>query len=365
MASSFGKKVVTTVFGESHGKGIGVVVDGFPPGEEIDLEELYKFMKRRAPGHTPYSTMRKEEDIPEFLSGLVEGKTTGSPLSAIIRNKDQRSSDYKNILDIPRPSHADYNAYIKYGGHMDMRGGGPFSGRITAPLTLAGGIALQILKKRGVSIGAHLLSIGPIEDDIWSPIHTSPEDLARVREKEFPTISRVKGQRMKDHIEEVRMERDSAGGLIECMALGLPQGLGEPNYGSFESQLSAAIFSIPAVRGISFGKGFAASQMKGSEHNDEFELVEGRVKTRTNNSGGIVGGISNGMPLLFTVAIKPTSSISKPQGSFSISENIEKELIIKGRHDPCIAPRALPVVEAVTALVILDLWEVSHGIKRY
>ncbi|NLY73320.1 MAG: chorismate synthase [Tissierellia bacterium] len=365
MASTFGKKIVTTIFGESHGRGIGVVIDGLPPGEEIDMEELHGFLKRRAPGQSDYTTQRKEEDMPEFLSGLLGNTLTGSPVSAIIRNKDQRSSDYKNILDIPRPSHADYTAYIKYGGNMDMRGGGPFSGRITAPLCVAGGIALQILKRRGVHIAAHLLSAGEIEDCSWDLVTTQVEDLEALKSKDFPTISNESGRKMKAYLGELRQAGDSIGGLIECMAIGLPVGLGEPNYGGFESVLSAAIFSVPGVRGISFGTGFPAAKMKGSEHNDEFEILGGQIRTKTNHGGGVTGGITNGMPIRFHVAMKPTSSISKPQESFSLTENIEKNLVIEGRHDPCIAVRAVPVIEAACALVILDLWEDYYGNKRY
>ena len=365
LTSRFGERIVTTVFGESHGKGIGVVIDGLPAGEKIDMEELHRFLQRRAPGQSEYTTKRKESDIPEFISGIVDNTIVGSPVCAIIRNEDSRSSDYKNLRDIPRPSHADYVSYIKYASHMDMRGGGPFSGRLTAPLCIAGAIAIQILKKRGVHIAAHIESIGDIRDEKWDSLNPKIEELEAVARKNFPTISDEKAREMQELIANIREEGDSIGGTIECMAIGLPLGLGEPNYSGFESMMARAVFSIPGVRGISFGTGFPASKMKGSEHNDEYEIVDKKVRTKTNHCGGVVGGITNGMPMSFKVGMKPTSSISKPQDSFSISEGVEKELIIEGRHDPCIAIRAVPVIEAVCGLVILDLWEVAYGTKRY
>lgn len=363
MTASLGSKVITTVFGESHGKGIGVVIDGLPPGEKIDMDELMEFLNRRAPGKSEYTTKRREEDRPEFLSGIINDTIVGSPVSAIIRNNDARSVDYNNLRDVPRPSHADFVSHIKYGGHMDMRGSGPFSGRITAPLCIAGGIALQILKRRGVTIAAHLSNIGGIEDESWDSVNARKEDLEKVSKKEFPVISEDSGDRMKELILKIREEGDSIGGEITCMALGLPVGLGEPNYSSFESMMARGIFSVPGIRGISFGTGFGATTMKGSKHNDEYELVDGNVRTTTNHCGGVVGGITNGMPVIFKVGMKPASSISKPQKSFSITEGIETELLVEGRHDPCIAIRAVPVIEAMCALVILDLWEVNNGLR--
>ena len=356
MTAILGERITTTVFGESHGKGIGVVIDGLPPGEKIDMDELMSFLNRRAPGKSDYTTKRREDDIPEFLSGVIDNTIVGSPVCAIIRNNDARSVDYNNLRDVPRPSHADYVSYVKYEGHMDMRGSGPFSGRITAPLCIAGGIALQILKRRGVTIAAHLSSVGGIVDDEWDDINPNINELEKIAKNEFPVINNIQGEKMKELIHKIREEGDSIGGEITCMAVGLPVGIGEPNYSSFESMMARAIFSVPGIRGISFGTGFGAANMKGSEHNDEFELVDGRVRTITNHSGGVVGGITNGMPMKFKVCMKPASSISKTQKSFSITEKSEKDLTVEGRHDPCIAIRAVPVIEAVCALVILDLW---------
>ena len=359
MASSFGEKVIVTIFGESHGKGIGLVIDGLPPGEKIDMKKLKSFLQRRAPGQNEYTTKRKEEDSVEFISGIVEDTIIGSPVCGIIRNEDVKPSDYKNLRDIPRPSHADYNAHIKYNNHMDMRGGGPFSGRLTGPLCVAGGIALQILERRGVHIAAHLASVGNIKDDKWDYLNPTIDSLKSIAMKDFPVISDEKAREMKNLIGRVKEEGDSIGGLIECMAIGLPIGLGEPNYNGFESMIGRLAFSIPGVRGISFGTGFPASEMRGSHHNDPYEIVDNKIKTKTNHSGGVVGGITNGMPMYFSLAMKPTSSISKPQDSFSIKEMKEKKLTIEGRHDPCIAVRSVPVVEAICAITILDLWEVS------
>ncbi len=360
MTATFGNKVKVTIFGESHGSGIGVVVDGLPPGEEIDLEVLQDFMNRRAPGRNAHSTARKEADEPKILSGLFRGVTTGSPLSALIENTDQRSTDYDAFLDVPRPSHADWVARCKYGGHMDMRGGGPFSGRLTAPLCVAGGIAKQILARRGVTVAAHLLRVGGVEDRTWDPVTASPAELEVVAVKEFPVVDDEQGRRMKEEIESYRKKGDSVGGVLRCMSLGLPAGLGEPNCDGVESLMAKAIFAIPGVRGISFGTGFAAAAMTGSEHNDPIVLVDGEIRTATNHAGGVVGGITNAMPLYFDVAVKPTASIAMEQQSVKLSEKKPQTLVVGGRHDPCIAPRAVPVVEAVCALVILDLWEGAH-----
>lgn len=355
MSSNFGTKLKVQVFGESHGIGIGVVIDGLPPGEAIDMQELRDFMKRRAPGMSAFTTKRKEHDLPEFLSGVVDGIIGGSPVCAVIRNKDQHSSDYKNLRDVPRPSHADYVAAIKYGGFLDMRGGGHFSGRLTAPLCLAGGIALQILKRRGIHIAAHLRSMAEIEDSAFNPMGESVEAMEAIGQRTFPVIDPSAGQRMTDRIEEMRMSLDSVGGVIECLATGLPAGMGNPMFDGVENNLAKAIFGIPGVRGLEFGDGFAATGLKGSEHNDAFVMQGGEVLCRTNHAGGINGGITNGMPLLFKVAMKPTASISKEQDSVSMSKKENETLTIIGRHDPCIAVRAVPVVEAVCAIVVLDL----------
>ena len=356
MSSTIGKKIKISIFGESHGRGIGVVIDGLPAGEEIDMDELKEFMQRRAPGNSDLATKRKEGDIPEFLSGLYLDRTTGSPVCAMIRNSDQRSKDYSNLKDIPRPSHADYTSYLKYGGFADMRGGGHFSGRLTAPLCIAGGIAKQILARRGVYIGAHLSSIEKIEDEKWDAVNLSKEELLAPGKKELPVIDDEKGKEMRELILEMIKELDSVGGIIECAAIGIPGGLGNPIFEGLENRISQMIFGIPGVRGIEFGTGFEGTRMKGSDHNDPIQMGSEGAKTLTNHAGGINGGISNGMPLLFRAGMKPTASISREQDSISISENKNKKLIIKGRHDPCIAIRAVPVMEAALAIVILDEW---------
>ena len=361
MSSEFGKLLRVSVFGQSHGRAIGVNIDGLPAGEAIDLEELYTFMDRRKPGKSPLSTLRKEADLPVFLSGLENGVTCGAPLCAIIENSDQHSSDYQNLADHPRPSHADYTAQIKWGGHADMRGGGHFSGRLTAPLCIAGGIAKQILARRGIHVGAHLSSVGP-EEDVPFPLHPTKELFDDLAAKLFPVLDDQAGERMQAVILDARQNLDSVGGIIECAATGLPAGLGDPMFDGVENRLASALFGIPAVKGVEFGLGFGSARIRGSENNDPFTVVDGRIMTETNRSGGILGGITNGMPVTLRVAIKPTPSISQAQRTVSLSANEEAELIIRGRHDPCIAHRAVPVVEAVTATVLLDLLlEGNHG----
>lgn len=325
MASIFGKNVKISIFGQSHSAAIGVVIDGLPAGIKLDQEKLQSFLDRRAPGQSRYTTARKEGDRPEFLSGLVDGTTCGAPLAAVIRNTNTRSSDYDNIRDVPRPGHADYTAHIKYGGFEDVSGGGHFSGRLTAPLCVAGGIALQILEQKGVSVSASILEIGGSREDPFGKI------------------------------EEARREGDSVGGVIQCTAEGLPPGIGEPMFDGLENRIAQAVFAIPAVKGIEFGRGFEAARLRGSENNDQFCYDGERVRTRTNNHGGILGGISSGMPVVFRVAIKPTPSISIEQDSISYSREENVRIAVRGRHDPCIVPRAVPCVEAACALTIYDL----------
>jgi len=328
-------------------------MDKLPAGEAIDEAELLAFMGRRKP-KGPLSTQRREEDIPIFLSGLANGKTSGSPLCAILENKDARSKDYEALEDIPRPSHADYVAYKKWGGQADMRGGGHFSGRLTAPLCIGGGIAKQILARRGIFIGAHLLSVAGIDDAPFG-LHPTQALFSEVAEKHFPTIDDASGERMQHAIKEAAADKDSVGGIIECAAIGIPVGLGSPMFEGIENKLGAAIFGIPAVKGIEFGSGFKSTRQRGSEHNDPIILDgQGNITMEKNDAGGINGGISNGMPINFRVALKPTPSISKPQKSVCLSTKEETELVIHGRHDPCVAHRAVPVVEAVAAMVLLD-----------
>lgn len=361
MSSEFGNLLKISVFGQSHGKAIGVVVDGLPAGEAIDLEELNAFLARRKPGKSPLSTARKESDAPVFLSGLENGVTCGAPLCAVIENSDQHSSDYTELRDKPRPGHADYTAFVKWGGQADMRGGGHFSGRLTAPLCIAGGIARQILARRGVYVGAHLWSVGT-ERDTPFPLRPTRELFEAVAAKPFPVLDDHAGERMQALILEARQAQDSVGGVIECAAVGLPAGLGDPMFGGVENRLSAALFGIPAVKGVEFGDGFAAARAHGSENNDPFIMEGGRVAAETNHAGGILGGITSGMPIVLRTAMKPTPSIARPQRTVSLSAGADTELVIHGRHDPCIAHRAVPVVEAVTAAVLLDLLlEGNHG----
>ena len=360
MSSEFGKQLRVSVFGQSHGKAIGVNIDGLPAGEAIDLDELNAFLDRRKPGKSPLSTARKETDTPVFLSGLEDGVTCGFPMCVMITNSDQHSSDYSELADKPRPSHADYTAHIKWGGHADMRGGGHFSGRLTAPLCVAGGIAKQILARRGVYVGAHLAAVGT-EDDV-PPLHPTKELFDAVATKPFPVLDDGAGERMQALILEARQNLDSVGGIIECAAIGLPAGLGDPMFDGIENRLAAALFGIPAVKGVEFGLGFGSARLHGSENNDPFAVEDSKIVTTANRAGGILGGITTGMPVTLRVAVKPTPSISRPQQTVSLSAMEDTELVIRGRHDPCIAHRAVPVVEAVTATVILDLLlEGNHG----
>lgn len=361
MSSEFGHLLKISVFGQSHGKAIGVVVDGLPAGEAIDLDELQAFLDRRKPGKNRLSTARKESDAPTFLSGLENGKTCGAPLCAVIENGDQHSGDYAGLTDTPRPGHADYTAAVKWGGQADMRGGGHFSGRLTAPLCIAGGIAKQILARRGIHVGAHLSEVAGIADDPF-PLHPTAELFQEIAAKDFPVLSDGAGERMQQAILAAREELDSVGGIVECAAIGLPAGLGDPMFDGVENRLAAALFGIPAVKGVEFGAGFAAARSRGSENNDAFSVQNGAVVTDTNHAGGILGGITNGMPILLRTAMKPTPSIARAQKTVRLSQMEEIPLEIRGRHDPCIAHRAVPVVEAVTAAVLLDLLlEGNHG----
>lgn len=354
MSSSFGHTLKISIFGGSHGKAIGVVADGLPTGEAIDEEELYRFMCRRKPGSSPLTTARNEKDAPVFLSGLEGGKTSGSPLCAIIENGDTRSGDYSEFWDKPRPSHADYTARMRYGEDVDMRGSGHFSGRLTAPLCIAGGIAKQILARRGIYVGAHLKSIGNAEDDSF-PLHPTSELFDLVASRPLPVIDESAADKMTAEVNAAREELDSIGGIIECAVIGMPAGLGSPMFDGVENRLAQAIFGIPAIKGLEFGAGFAAAKMRGSQHNDPYIIDNGTVKTEKNDHGGAIGGITSGMPIIFKAAIKPTPSISKEQKTVKLSTMEETTLEIKGRHDPCIAIRAVPVVEAVAACAVLDL----------
>lgn len=351
MGAQWGNNIKLTIFGESHGKGIGIVIDGIKPGVKLDLDYIKKQMRRRAPGRNSFSTSRKETDEVEILSGIVDTMTTGAPICGFIKNEDKKSKDYSILKEVMRPGHSDYPATIKYSGKNDVRGGGHFSGRLTAPLVFAGSIARQILQEKGIEIAGHIFSIGNIIADNTEP---NLKKLREICEKEFPVADETTEKSMKNLIEKVRMKQNSVGGVIECLAFGVPAGIGDPFFNSLESTISHIMFSIPAVKGIEFGKGFEFSNMLGSDANDEYYFNGTEIKTYTNNNGGILGGISNGMPLDMKVVIKPTPSIGKKQRTVNIKQQQNCELEIKGRHDPCIVPRAVVVVESVLALAILD-----------
>ena len=342
------------IYGGSHDEKIGVRLIGLPSGEKIDTDDLHAFLARRAPGSTKYGTQRKEADTPHFLSGVVNDMLDGEMLEAVIYNTNMRSGDYPAVPDVPRPSHADFAAVMKYGDAVDLRGGGHFSGRLTAPLCIAGGIALQILSRQGIRIGAHIASVGDVQDRSFDPVTVSAQDFETVLSHDFPTLDPEAGERMKALIDEARMDCDSVGGVIECAAIGLKAGLGEHMFWGMENRISHLLFGVPGVKGIEFGTGFEIARMRGSEANDPFLTDGKRIFTATNHSGGIQGGMTNGMPLLFRCAVKPTPSIAKEQNSVSLSRMENTKLVIGGRHDPCIAPRAVPVIEAVAALAILD-----------
>ena len=351
MSSTYGESLKLSIFGQSHGNAIGMTLDGIPAGLAVDTEALQEFLNRRAPGQNDWSTPRKEEDEPEILSGIVDGYTCGAPIAAIIRNTNTRTGDYENLKDVPRPGHADYTAQIKYGGFQDAAGGGHFSGRLTAPLCIAGGLCKQWLDEIGIQIGAHIDFLGGITDSSFDPLE--PE--IRYVNPRFPVLSAPAGTQMRKRIEEVRSLGDSIGGEIECAITGVPAGIGEPMFGGVESKIAQIIYGIPAVKSLEFGAGKVVAYSTGSKMNDPFTVRDGKIQTSSNNCGGILGGITNGMPIIFRVGIKPTPSIAKPQNSVNLKTMEEVALEIKGRHDPCIVPRAVPVVEAAAAIAIYDL----------
>ena len=345
-----------SIFGESHGSAIGVVLEQVPPGLVLDREAISKEMERRAPGKSPLSPARKEADVPEILSGVFDGKTTGTPLCAIIHNSDHHSKDYAKTRFLARPSHGDYTGFVRYQGCNDYRGGGHFSGRLTAPLVFAGAVAKQLLAQRGITVGAHISQIGTVKDKSFADTQLTPTLFQTLSEKAFPTVDDQAGAAMQAEILQAREELDSIGGAIQCAVLGLPVGVGSPDLGcNVEGVLAQHLFAVPAVKGISFGAGFAFASMRGSAANDPFYMDGGQVKTRTNHSGGVNGGISNGMPVLFQVAIRPTPSIGQEQNTINFSTMEDAKLTIQGRHDPCIVHRAVPVIEAAAALAICEL----------
>lgn len=350
MSSTYGESLKLSIFGQSHGPAIGMTLDGIPAGLPVNLKQLQAFLNRRAPGQNDWSTPRKEEDRPEFLSGLLDGYTCGAPLTAVIYNKNTRSGDYSNLKDCPRPGHADLTAQAKYDGYQDAAGGGHFSGRLTAPLCIAGGLCKQWLEQRGIHIAAHIASIAGIWD---APFDSLRPDFAAIQE-DFPVIDGDAGQRMRQAIAAAHADGDSVGGTIECAITGLPMGLGDPMFGGMEGRIAQIVYGIPAVKGVEFGDGFHVANLRGSQNNDAYTVRNGEIITQTNHAGGILGGITNGMPLVFRAAVKPTPSIAKKQQSISIDRMESTELTIKGRHDPCIVPRAVPVVEAAAAIAIFD-----------
>ena len=350
MSSTYGENLKLSIFGQSHGPAIGMTLDGIPAGLPVDLEKLQQFLNRRAPGQNDWSTPRKEEDRPEFLAGLLDGYTCGAPIAAVIHNKNTRSKDYSNLRDCPRPGHADYTAQIKYSGYQDVAGGGHFSGRLTAPLCIAGGLCKQWLEEMGIRIGAHISMINGLDDNRFNPLAPEFDQVG----KDFPVLNPEIGELMKQKIQKARSQGDSVGGMIECAIDGLPVGLGDPMFGGMESRIAQIVYGIPAVKGVEFGIGLTYAYDLGSEVNDNYCIDHGNVKTMTNNCGGILGGITNGMPVIFRAVIKPTPSISKPQQSISLSRMENTALEIKGRHDPCIVPRAVPVIEAAAAIAIYD-----------
>ena len=355
MTATFGEKIKMTIFGESHGLAIGCVIDGLPPGTAIDLEAVKAEMQRRAPGKSKLATARQEKDAFIIQSGFFEGKTTGTPMCVLVPNGDQHSGDYSKLQNVMRPGHADYSGRVKYKGFNDYRGGGHFSGRLTAPLVFVGAVAKQILAQRGIYVGAHIASIAEVQDKMFNPLGESKETLAELAQKGFPVLDDAKGGEMQQHILAAKQSCDSVGGVIECMAINVPAGVGEPFFDSLESRLAHALFSVPAVKGVEFGKGFALAQLPGSEANDQLYFDGGVVKAYTNNNGGITGGITNGMPVCFKAVLKPTPSIAKVQKTVDLAKCENTELVITGRHDPCVVQRAVPVIEAVAAWVILDM----------
>lgn len=370
MKSSFGKNLKVSVRGGSHEPSVGVDIEGLPVGTEIDMNELQHFMERRAPGNSPFATRRKEADIPVPTGGLTAKAAgpfaadnssdsgimvvTGQHVSLEIKNTDTRSGDYSALRTIPRPGHADYTARLRYGDTLNMAGGGPFSARMTAPLCIAGGIAIQLLRRQNIRVGAHIYSVGYALDKAFNPVNIDPDTLDRLNAMDFPVLEEAAGDRMKKIILEAAGSGDSVGGIIEACAVGLPGGIGGAMYDGIESALAPIFFGIPAVKGVEFGAGFGAAALRGSENNDPFYYDNGRVKTRTNNHGGILGGITTGMPLTVRLAFKPTPSIGMRQSSVDLDKKENTTLVIKGRHDPCVVVRAVPIAEAALALGILD-----------
>ena len=355
MATTYGKNLKITIYGGSHDAEIGVIAEGLPSGIAIDTKLLGEFMQRRAPGRDAYSTARREPDAPVFLSGVEDGVTNGETLRAVIYNKNQHSSDYKALEFTPRPSHADFAARAKYGDAVDLRGGGHFSGRLTAPMCIVGGICLQYLRSLGIHIGAHAYCIGNAYDEPFDMVSLDTETLARPALAQYPFLDSGAGEKMLAEIEAAREDGDSVGGIVECGIIGVPAGLGEHMFDGIENRISGIVFGIPAVKGIEFGNGFGCAHLRGSENNDPFYTDGDKIYTKTNNAGGILGGMSSGAPIIFRAAMKPTPSIYKEQDSVNMTTMQNTRLAINGRHDPCIVLRAVPVFEAAAAIAITDI----------
>ena len=362
MSASWGKNMEITLFGESHGEAIGIVIGNLPAGVRLDQEFIEKEMKRRAPGQNKMSTPRKEKDTIHIMSGIQDQITTGAPLCAMIYNQDTYSKDYSILKEVMRPGHSDYPAYKKYHGFNDVRGGGHFSGRLTAAIVFAGAVAKLILKEKGIMVGGHILSIKDVQDDRF-PVNVDETYLEELLKQQYPTIRSGVFAQMQDVIESARLQQDSVGGMIECAIVNVPSGIGNPFFDSIESHLSPLLFSIPAVKSVGFGLGEEITRLYGHEANDSYYFQGNQILTKTNNNGGITGGISNGMPIVFHVGIKPTPSISQKQQTINIKTRENVELELKGRHDPCIVPRAVVVVEAMAAIGLLDLMMYDERFK--
>lgn len=360
MRSTYGEALRLTIHGQSHEPHIGMILEGIPAGLAVNQEALQALLDRRAPGRNELSSNRREADVPHFLSGITDGFTNGQPIEAIIHNLDVRSGDYDQFRQCPRPGHADYTAIVKYGNKIDINGGGHFSGRMTAPLCIAGGLCMQWLRNMGIQIAAHISQIADVKDSPLNPVQPELHDISPA----FPVLNAQQGAIMQERILTAKSNGDSLGGIIECAVVGLPIGLGGPMFAGIESRIAQIVYGIPAVKGVEFGNGFHTAELRGSENNDAFALCDGKVITLTNNCGGILGGITNGMPLIFRVAIKPTPSIALPQKSVNLVNMRESTIAVTGRHDPCIVPRAVPVIEAAAAIALFDAYlvqEVSHG----
>lgn len=354
MSCVFGNRLKITIFGQSRSQATGVVIDGLPAGMKIDFDKLSSFTSRRRAGRYEPSTTRREPDEAKILCGIFNGRTCGTPLCAVIENRDAESENDEKTRFVPRPSHADYASYMKRGGFNDYRGGGNSSGRLTAPLCFAGAVCAQFLEIKGIYIGAHLAGVGKIYDDRFDPTRVCKEDFEAVRKRDYPVINEKKGALMKSFVVEAAAKSDSAGGLVECAAIGVKAGTGEPIFDGLKSKISAAVFSVPSINGVEFGSGFSASELLGSENNDPFVFENGEVKTLTNNCGGVLGGMSSGAPIIFRCSIKPAPSVGIPQKSVNLKTGKPETLLLKGRYDPCVAPRAVVCIEAATAIALAD-----------